>query len=92
MKKIKKFLCAALAAVFTFTILPAYTADAATYAELQAKRKNLAASTANAKKEIEKLKNKQGSLEDEMAVLDKGLQSMQEEYDSAKADLDFLTG
>ena len=92
MKNIKKYLCAALAAVMTIAVLPAYTADAATYAELQAKRKNLAASTSNAKKEIEKLKNKKSSLEDEMSVLDKGLQSMQEEYDSAKADLDFLTG
>ena len=91
MKNIKKFLCAALAAIMTITILPAYSANAATYAELQAKRKNLAASTSNAKKEIEKLKNKQGSLEDEMSVLDKGLQSMQDEYDSAKEDLDFLT-
>ncbi|MBR4283250.1 MAG: peptidoglycan DD-metalloendopeptidase family protein [Anaerotignum sp.] len=75
----------------TITILPAYTANAASYAELQAKRKNLAASTSNAKKEIQKLKNKQGSLEDEMSVLDKGLQSMQDEYDAAKEDLDFLT-
>ena len=91
MKNIKKFLCAALAAVMTITILPAYSANAATYAELQAKRKNLATSTSNAKKEIEKLKNKQNSLEDEMAVLDKGLDSMQAEYDSAKEDLDFLT-
>ena len=92
MKKIKKILCAALAAVLTFTVIPAYTADAATYSELQAKRKNLAASTQNAKKEIEKLKNKQGSLEDEMTALDKGLQSMQDEYNAAKEDLDFLTG
>ena len=91
MKNIKKFLCAALAAIMTITILPAYSANAATYAELQAKRKNLAASTSNAKKEIEKLKNKQGSLEDEMSVLDKGLQSMQDEYNAAKDDLDFLT-
>ena len=91
MKNIKKFLCAALAAVMTITILPAYTADAATYAELQAKRKSLAASTSNAKKEIEKLKDKQVSLEDEMETLDKGLQSMQDEYDAAKEDLDFLT-
>lgn len=91
MKNIKKMMCAALAAVFMISIVPAYTADAATYAELQAKRKSLAASTNNAKKEIEKLKDKQGSLEDEMAVLDKGLQSMQDEYDAAKEDLDFLT-
>ncbi|MBR4935227.1 MAG: peptidoglycan DD-metalloendopeptidase family protein [Anaerotignum sp.] len=91
MKNIKKYLCAALAAVMTIAILPAYTADAATYAELQAKRKNLATSTSNAKKEIENLKKKQGSLEDEMSVLDKGLQSMQDEYDAAKEDLDFLT-
>ncbi|MBQ2879464.1 MAG: peptidoglycan DD-metalloendopeptidase family protein [Anaerotignum sp.] len=91
MKNIKKFLCAALAAVMTIAVLPAYSANAATYAELQAKRQSLAQSTSNAKKEIEKLKNKQGSIEDEMAVLDKGLQSMQEEYDAAKEDLDFLT-
>ncbi len=91
MKNIKKYICAALAAVMTLTVLPAYTADAATYAELQKKRQNLAQSTSNAKKEIEKLKDKQGSLEDEMTVLDKGLQSMQEEYDAAKEDLDFLT-
>ena len=55
MKKMKKILCAALAVLMTCTVIPAYTADAATYAELQAKRKSLAASTSNAKKEIEKL-------------------------------------
>lgn len=91
MKNIKKVICAALAAVVAFTVLPAHTASAATYAELQAKRKSLAASTSNAKKEIEKLKDKQLSLEDEMSVLDEGLQSMQDEYDAAKEDLDFLT-
>ena len=92
MKNIKKFMCAALAAMVAFTALPTYTADAASYSELQAKRKSLAASTANAKKEISNLKNKQSSLEDEMAVLDKGLQSMQAELDAANADLDFLAG
>lgn len=91
MKNMKKFLCVALAAVMTITIVPAYTTKAASYSELQAKRENLAKSTSNAKKEIEKLKNKQNSIEDEMAVLDKGLQSMQDEYDAAKEDLDFLT-
>lgn len=91
MKNIKKILCTALAVVLTVAVIPAYTADAATYAELQAKRKNLAASTSNAKAEIEKLKNKQLSLEDEMEVLDQGLQSMQAEYDAAKEELDFLT-
>ena len=91
MKNIKKVLCAALAAVMTLTVIPAYTANAASYAELQAKRQSLAKSTSDAKKEIEKLKDKQGSLEDEMAVLDKGLQSMQAELDAATADLDFLT-
>ena len=91
MKHMKKILCTALAVVMTCSLLPSYTAGAATYAELQAKRQSLAASTNNAKKEIEKLKDKQGDLEDDMAVLDKGLQSMQEEYDAAKADLDFLT-
>lgn len=91
MKNIKKVLCAALAAVMTLTVIPAYTANAASYAELQAKRQSLAKSTSDAKKEIEKLKDKQGSLEDEMAVLDKALQSMQAELDAATADLDFLT-
>lgn len=91
MKNIKKYLCAALAAVMTITVIPAQTADAATYAELQAKRESLAKSTSNAKKEIEKLKDKQLSLEEEMSVLDEGLQSMQAELDAATADLDFLT-
>lgn len=91
MKKMKKILCLAVAVVMAFAVIPTYTADAATYAELQQKRKNLAASTSNAKAEIEKLKDKQLSLEDEMAVLDEGLQSMQAEYDEAKADLDYLT-
>ena len=50
MKKIKNILCVALAAIMTFAVIPAYTADAATYSELQAKRKNLAASTQNSKK------------------------------------------
>ena len=91
MKNMKKILCTALAVMMTLTVIPAQHANAATYAELQAKRKNLATSTSNAKKEIEKLKDKQGALEDDMAVLDKGLQSMQDEYDAAKEDLDFLT-
>lgn len=91
MKNIKKLLCAALTVVLMAAVIPTYTADAATYAELQAKRKNLAASTSNAKAEIEKLKNKQLSLEDEMEVLDQGLQSMQAEYDAAKEELDYLT-
>ena len=91
MKNMKKILCTALAVIMTLTVIPAQHANAATYAELQAKRKNLATSTSNAKKEIEKLKDKQGALEDDMAVLDKGLQSMQDEYDAAKEDLDFLT-
>ena len=91
MKNMKKIICTALAVIMTLTVIPAQHASAASYAELQAKRKNLATSTSNAKKEIEKLKDKQGALEDDMAVLDKGLQSMQEEYDAAKEDLDFLT-
>ena len=91
MKNMKKILCTALAVIMTLTVIPAHHANAATYAELQAKRKNLATSTSNAKKEIEKLKDKQGALEDDMAVLDKGLQSMQDEYNAAKEDLDFLT-
>ncbi|WP_458406777.1 murein hydrolase activator EnvC family protein [Anaerotignum sp.] len=90
MKNIKKYLCAALAAVMMVTVIPAHTTKAASYSELQAKRESLAKSTNNAKKEIEKLKGKKVSLEDEMATLDKGLQSMQDEYDAAKADLDFL--
>ncbi|MBQ7757620.1 murein hydrolase activator EnvC family protein [Anaerotignum sp.] len=91
MKNIKRFACAALAAVVAFCAFPAYSTNAATYSELQTKRKNLAASTDKAKKEIESIKNKQLSLEDEMAVLDKGLQSMQAELDEATADLNYLT-
>ena len=77
MKNIKKLICAALAAVVAFAAIPAQTTSAATYAELQAKGKTLAESTSNAKKEIEKLKDKQLSLEDEMSVLDEGLKNMQ---------------
>ncbi len=91
MKYCKKILCAALAVVMTCAVMPSVTVDAASYSELQKKRDNLAASTKNAKNEISKLKDKQLSLEDEMSVLDSGLQSMQAEMDEATEELDFLT-
>lgn len=91
MKYFKKILCAAFAVVMTCAVMPSVTVDAASYSELQKKRDNLAASTKNAKNEISKLKDKQLSLEDEMSVLDSGLQSMQAEMDEATEELDFLT-
>lgn len=91
MKKLKRIACAALAAVVAFCVFPAYSTSAASYSELQTKRKNLAASTQKAKQEIENIKNKKLSLEDEMDVLDKALTSMQDELDAANAELDFLT-
>ena len=91
MKYFKKILCAALTVMMTCVLMPSVTVDAASYSELQKKRDNLAASTKNAKNEISKLKDKQLSLEDEMSVLDSGLQSMQAEMDEATEELDFLT-
>ena len=87
----KKIVCTAMTVVMTMAVIPAYTADAASYAELQAKRKNLSASTASAKKEISKLKDKKLSLQEEMSVLDKALTSMQAERDAAQEELDYLT-
>lgn len=91
MKKIRKIMCAALAAVVAFTAVPAYTANAASYSELQTKRKNLAASTEKAKKEIASIKSKQLSAEQEMEAMDKVLNSIQAELDEATADLNLLT-
>lgn len=90
-KHMKKIVCTAMTVVMTMTVIPSYTADAASYADLQAKRKNLSASTASAKKEIAKLKDKKLSLQDEMSVLDKALTSMQAERDAAQEELDYLT-
>ena len=91
MKNIKKIFCTALAVILTAAVIPSYSADAASYADLQAKRKSLSASTASAKKEISKLKDKKLSLEEEMSVLDKALTSMQAERDAAQEELDYLT-
>ena len=91
MKYVKKILCAALSVIMFCALMPSVTVDAASYSELQKKRDSLAASTKNAKNEISKLKDKQLSLEDEMSVLDNGLQSMQAEMDEAVEELDFLT-
>lgn len=91
MKNIKKYLCAALAAVVALCAVPTYSTSAATISELQQKRKNLASSTQNAKKEIENIKNKQLSAEQEMEAMDKVLNSIQAELDAAVEDLDILT-
>lgn len=91
MKNIKKYLCAALAAVVAFCAVPTYSTNAATISELQQKRQNLASSTQNAKKEIENIKNKQLSAEQEMEAMDKVLNSIQAELDAAVEDLDILT-
>lgn len=91
MKKTKKFLCTALAAMVAFCAFPTYYANGATISELQQKRKNLASSTANAKKEIESIKSKQLSAEQEMEAMDKVLNSIQAELDAATEDLNILT-
>ena len=59
MKKMKKYICAALAAAVAITAIPTYSTSAATISELQQKRKNLASSTEKAKQEIQSIKNKQ---------------------------------
>lgn len=91
MKKMKRFVCAALAAVVAFCAYPTYSISAATISELQQKRKNLASSTEKAKKEIESIKNKQLSAEQEMEAMDKVLNSIQAELDAATEDLNILT-
>ncbi|WP_458406776.1 murein hydrolase activator EnvC family protein [Anaerotignum sp.] len=91
MKHIKKTICTALILVISLCAVPYQSASAASVAELQAKRKTLAASTENARKEIEGLKNKQLSAEEEMEAMDKVLNSIQAEMEAAEADLNFLT-
>lgn len=91
MKQLKKWTCAFLAMLLMVCTIPAYEASAASLAELQQKRKSLAASTEKAKKEISNIKSKQASLEQEMDALDKVLNSLQAEVDEAQEQLDFLT-
>lgn len=91
MKKMKKYICAALAAAVALTAIPTYSTSAATISELQQKRKNLASSTEKAKQEIQSIKNKQLSAEQEMEAMDKVLNSIQAELDAATEDLNILT-
>ncbi len=90
MKYLKKTICAVVAAVVAFCVFPTYSTDAASIAELQEKRKTLAANSEKARQEINALKSKQLSAEEEMEIMDKALNSIQAELDAAQADLDFL--
>ena len=92
MKKIKNIVCAALVAAVSVCAIPAYYhADAATISELQQKRKELASSTQKAKEQIENIKDKKLSAEQEMEAMDKVLNSIQTELDAATVDLQVLT-
>lgn len=91
MKILKRATCLILTAFLAIGVLPSYKTGAATIAELEAKRKNLAQQTKNAKSEIEKLKTKQLSLEEEMNAMDKVMNSLQAELDTEQSDLDSLS-
>ena len=91
MRLSKRITCFVLAAMLTVCIIPSSTAAAATVAELEARRKTLAAETAKAKKEIENLKTKQLSVEEEINAMDLVLNSLQAELDGAQSDLDLLS-
>ncbi|WMI79852.1 murein hydrolase activator EnvC family protein [Anaerotignum sp. MB30-C6] len=91
MKILKKATCLVLTAFFAVGAFLPYETGAATVAELEAKRKNLAQQTANARKEIENLKSKQLSVEEEINAMDKVMNSLQAELDAAETDLDVLT-
>ncbi len=92
MKKMKNIVCVILVAAVSLCVIPAYYhADAATISELQQKRKELASSTQKAKEQIENIKDKKLSAEQEMEAMDKVLNSIQTELDAATADLQVLT-
>lgn len=87
----KKLTCMGLTLCLTLGAFPVHEARAATVSELEAKRKNLAQQTENARKEISNIKNKQLSVEEEMDAMDKVMNSLQSELDAAEADLDSIT-
>lgn len=90
MKKAKQIFCAVCAAMIAATAYPTYDVAAASVSQLQQKRKNLAASTEKAKKEIANIKNKQMTAEQEMEAMDKVLNSIQAELDAATDALNTL--
>ncbi|NCC16472.1 MAG: hypothetical protein EOM28_09005 [Clostridia bacterium] len=91
MKILKRATCLILMAFLAIGVLPSYKTGAATIAELEAKRKNLAQQTKNAKNEIENLKAKQLSVEEEMDAMDKVMNSLQAELDTEQSDLDIMS-
>lgn len=91
MKILKKATCFVLTAFLSVGAFLPYETNAATVAELEAKRKNLAQQTENAKKEIENLKSKQLSVEEEIEAMDKVMNSLQAELDAAETDLNIIT-
>ena len=91
MKFLKRATCVVLTLFLAVSAFPTYTTGAATVAELEAKRKKLAQQTQQAKKEIENLKTKQLSVEEEMDAMDKVMNSLQTELDNAQSELDELT-
>lgn len=91
MKIFKRMVCVALTAIMTCCAFPVQYTGAATIAELQAKRKALAEDSKKAMSEIESLKSKQLSAEQEIETLDKALNSIQAELDEAQEELDILT-
>ncbi len=91
MKFLKKATCLVLSLFLVIGVFPTSITGAATVAELEAKRKTLAQQTQQAKKEIENLKTKQLSVEEELDAMDKVMNSLQTELDNAQSDLDELT-
>ncbi len=91
MKILKRVTCLVLTVFLTIGVFPSTSTGAATVAQLEAKRKNLAQQTQNARKEIENIKSKQLSVEEEIDAMDKVMNSLQAELDNAQSDLDVLT-
>ncbi|MDD4843401.1 MAG: peptidoglycan DD-metalloendopeptidase family protein [Anaerotignum sp.] len=91
MKILKRVTCLVLTVFLTIGVFPSTSTGAATVAQLEAKRKNLAQQTQNARKEIENIKSKQLSVEEEIDAMDKVMNSLQAELDNAQSDLDALT-
>ena len=90
MSKFKKFSCMALVVILSIYIIPAESLNANSLSDLQARRQVLSKETDRARKEIANLKDQQLSVEDEIAVMDRLLNSIQSELDSASEDLDAI--
>ncbi|WP_317853660.1 murein hydrolase activator EnvC family protein [Chakrabartyella piscis] len=90
MFKLKKLATIALAMVITIGTTSTNFVGAATVAELEAQRTELAAQTAAAKAEIEALETKQASVEEEINAVDAVYRSLQSELTAAETQLNIL--